>query len=335
MKKIFLILSSAILSFVLIAQDKTHVVRRGDSFESIAREYSVYESDLREANRLNTKLYVGSKVIITEAIQRKYRDGENQKSYDLFMNKGADAYKGQQYKLAAEYFQRALNYKNTAEAYYNTSLSYYQRGKYQESISYGNKCISYSGSNKQLADEARAVISNCRRKLEEKDEVGRAIAVGILGAAAIAGSVAAGVAASNNGYNTMAGSSHVHSTPYPNFSQLSPIGIPPMPVPSTSVAVPQVSFDFSSMPANVNSPIDFNAANFGSVNTSSFDASSSSTHSTHSTHSTSSVKQSSSQPERYECACFHTATFGQDFYHACPNCGVTHKFGTLHTCIKK
>lgn len=35
---------------------------------------------------------------------------------------------------------------------------------------------------------------------------------------------------------------------------------------------------------------------------------------------------------QYKCACVDTPTFGQTFYHQCPECGQSHQFGRLHKC---
>ena len=225
MSKIFrllILLSCLFITTQILAQTQVHLVRPGDTFESIARKYDVNVAALKAANPLMESCHVGAKLQIpassqiksvnTQTVETKMGVSKNKPvadPYQLMVN-GLTYIKQNKYSKAKKQFSKALKIKDIPEAYYYRGLCNYKKSKWKQAYKDFRVASKSSSIDPKMRSDASDLYSYAYAKHEERveqrkeawAEVGKALGSALLVAGTVAVGVMSQAATSNNSYSS-------------------------------------------------------------------------------------------------------------------------------------
>lgn len=134
MKKLLLTMIALLSMTIAVAQQTSHIVQRGETFELIAKRYNIALSELLDANPDEEGCYVGMQIVIPNT-NKNVGEISFLTPIELSKMEEADNYlKAGRYKKAASVYSKILKNSRSADAYYGRGISYYNRSKYKSAI---------------------------------------------------------------------------------------------------------------------------------------------------------------------------------------------------------
>lgn len=209
MKRLLILIGIVVCAIPLYAQ-KVHTVQRGETLESIARKYSVWESDLKDANPyLTLGCHVGQVLVVPdvkrmskEEIEAFWKNWDT--AYEASQN-GDKAYDSKKYSAARKYYSEALElWPDDSDLYFNRGLCNYHLEKYGKAIDDFRQCIRF-GYDDEMKAKAQKLIISAESKREERREVWGAVGAAVVGTALVVGGAALAANAQQQAYSGSSG----------------------------------------------------------------------------------------------------------------------------------
>lgn len=158
-KKILTTVALCMVCLTIIAQEKTYVVQRGETLQSIARKFGVSEYRIQECNWNVKTYYAGLRIKLPATAEERTPDEVF--AYEMAHKKLDEAKKelamGKTY-LALELLEKSLDYKFTDEAGFLAGKLNYDHQNYKKADKYFNMV----DDSRALAPEQLQAISEMR-----------------------------------------------------------------------------------------------------------------------------------------------------------------------------
>lgn len=193
-------------SITVAAQSRTHKVRPGDSFASLAGKYGVTEQALREMNPKFDECYVGMTLTLpdkdetSKEVRQDYSVAEfsleSQESM-VYLREAIAHYELNQYSKAVKSLNKAIRLHPTGASYYYRGMSHYGLGHWKQAVDdLNNASLSSDLTVAQKAvvkEYLETSVQNWDEKRERNKEVWASIGMAVGGAVLVAGAVAGAV----------------------------------------------------------------------------------------------------------------------------------------------
>lgn len=113
----------------------TYVIKKGDTWKSIAKEYGISEEYLRSVNTYFDNTYVGLQINIPTTLSVTELEEINLKSHNALFSKAQQKLENGNYKQAIEIYNKIISFGHAPLiVYYNRGHAYYKRGKLKKSL---------------------------------------------------------------------------------------------------------------------------------------------------------------------------------------------------------
>lgn len=113
----------------------TYVIKKGDTWKSIAKEYGISEEYLRSVNTYFDNTYVGLQINIPTTLSVTELEEINLKSHNALFSKAQQKLENGNYKQAIETYNKIISFGHAPLiVYYNRGHAYYKRGKLKKSL---------------------------------------------------------------------------------------------------------------------------------------------------------------------------------------------------------
>lgn len=128
-------------------------------------------------------------------------DTRQEKAFDKYFDSGQEEFNNKNYKKAIECYKQALAIKQDGVTFYNIGAAYYNIDKYKDAIKNLQACIRLK-PRQSVIDDARDLILDCEKMLQQKRERRANIIMGIFGSALNVASIVIQTNAAIKSYNS-------------------------------------------------------------------------------------------------------------------------------------
>lgn len=202
MKKLLILIFAVTTWTDILAQQLSHIVQRGETFELIARRYNISVNQLMDANPEVDQCFVGYKLNLPEGAKQNTRMVTITDNDIMLAEKASGYIKSGKYRKATTTYSKAIDNNPSSILYFGRGISYYNREKYKSAISDFETAMSRSDCSDEMKSQCERLISNAEKLREEQHErrnkVWGGIAAAVVGAAAVTATAAM---ANNSSYN--------------------------------------------------------------------------------------------------------------------------------------
>lgn len=168
MKKILFLILVVLAWTDISAQLSSHTIKRGETFEIIARRYNITVEQLREANPDVDDCYVGFTLNLPES-SRYTNHISTITPQDIKLADEASNYiKRGKYKKAGDIYTKAINKNPLATLYFGRGISYYNREKYKSAIDDFKKARLRPECTDEMKEKCEELISSAERLRAEQ-----------------------------------------------------------------------------------------------------------------------------------------------------------------------
>ena len=184
-------------SLIASAQTRTHNVRPGDSFASIATKYGVSEQALRELNPALDDCYVGMTLSIPAIPDKEDSNNTIVSEHMMLLREAIAHYEADDYSRAVRILNKSIRMSPMGASYYYRGISHYNLGHWKNAVSDLNFASISSDLTSSQKEVAKAFLERSIAKREEQQarnketwaNVGKVVGGAVLVAGAVAGAV--------------------------------------------------------------------------------------------------------------------------------------------------
>lgn len=177
---------TAAICFVTSVCASSHIVDRGESWESIADDYGVTVSQLKEANPSIVDAFVGIELFIPVEVDDMDMERRKFMRHNPLYLEAQDLAAAGKYKQAAKTYEQliASNHNVPLDVYYHRGIAYYNWGKMHQTMN----DMAYVKRNDTYGrfPDAAEIYGKAEKIQAERDANKAAIAGAIIGVAATA-----------------------------------------------------------------------------------------------------------------------------------------------------
>lgn len=204
MKKLLILICAVTAWTDILAQQLSHIVQRGETFELIARRYNISVHQLMEANPAVDQCYIGYKLNLPEGAKRNTNMVTITDNDIKLAEKASEYLKSGNYRKATTTYTKAIENNPSSILYFGRGMSYYNREKYKSAISDFEMAKSRSDCADEMKIQCERLISTAEKlraeQHERRSQVWGGIAAAVIGAAAVTATAAMANNSSNNAY---------------------------------------------------------------------------------------------------------------------------------------
>ncbi len=172
------------------AQQLSHVVQRGETFDLIARRYNITQKQLLDENPGIDQCFVGLTLRIPKGSVLNSRVVANTPQ-DIVQVEEASRYL---YHKATTTYTKVIKNNPSSLSYFGRGMSYYNREKYKSAINDFEMAMSSPDCTKEMKEKCKQLISSAKslreQQHERRSEIWGGVASVVVGAAAITASAA-------------------------------------------------------------------------------------------------------------------------------------------------
>ena len=204
MKKLLILFFAVTAWTNILAQQQSHIVQRGETFELIARRYNISVQQLMEVNPAVDQCYIGYKLNLPEGAKRNTRMVTITDNDIMLAEKASDYLKSGNYGKATTTYTKAIENNPSSVLYFGRGMSYYNREKYKSAINDFEMAMSMSDCADEMKTQCEKLISTAEQlrdeKRERRSETWGGIAAALVGAVAVTATAVMANSNSNNAY---------------------------------------------------------------------------------------------------------------------------------------
>lgn len=190
MKRILFVVLSVAAWTLAIAQQLTHVVQRGETFEIIARRYNISVAQLKESNPNIDQCFVGIKLNIPQGAKMSSRLTIVTPQDMVKIDEAASYFKNGRYSKAVSTYTKVLKSCPSSSSYFGRGISYYNLEKYKSAINDLEMAMSSPDCTPEMEERCEEIIETAKKLRQEQRERRNAklgeVAAVVVGAAAVA-----------------------------------------------------------------------------------------------------------------------------------------------------
>lgn len=203
MKKFFFVLIVSTVCVFGMAQQTSHMIQRGDTFELIARRYNISLDQLLAANPGVDQCYSGMTLNLPEDARLNDRMVVITPQDIIQIEEASGYLKNGKYKKAVSTYSKAIENNPSATLYFGRALSYFNREKYKSAIKDFEMAMTQSDCTDDMKTKCRQLVTKAKElradQHQRRNEIWGGVAAAVVGAAAIATTAAM----ANNNYNSI------------------------------------------------------------------------------------------------------------------------------------
>ena len=204
MKKLLILIFAVTAWTGILAQQLSHIVQRGETFELIARRYNISVQQLMDANPEVNQCFVGYKLNLPEIAKLNTRIVTITDNDIILAEKASEYIKSGNYRKATATYTKIIENNPSSILYFGRGVSYYNREKYKSAISDFEMAMSRSDCSDEMKIQCERLISTAEKlraeQHERRNKVWGGIAAVVVGAAAVTATAAMSNNSSNNAY---------------------------------------------------------------------------------------------------------------------------------------
>ena len=197
------------LSSLILAQERNHIVLRGETVSSIAKKYGVSESELRQLNKVKSECYLGQtlKIPSTLSVVQPQNKGSVSSPTDVassapaygkvaspataekpvmekvdktakfdnyaLLQEAISYYNDRNYLKAVKLLNKSIKVNPTGLAYYYRGCSYYKQNNYKAAKGDLYVAQMYNDLDNYQKQEAGRLYSDANKKINEQKAASR------------------------------------------------------------------------------------------------------------------------------------------------------------------